>query len=59
MAETESVIVDRGAKLLTMSAPDSTVFVVDCAFIDGHISTCEFAASLPLRWGRCSPALPH
>jgi hypothetical protein len=53
MAESESVVVDHGTKLLTMSAPDSTVFLVDCQFVDGHIFTCELAASLSLRPGRC------
>jgi len=53
MAESESVIVDRGTKLLTMSAPDSTVFVVDCEFVDGHISRCKLVASSSLPPGHC------
>jgi predicted amidohydrolase len=37
----ESVVVDRGEKLLTLQATESTVFIVDCQFSDGHIAKCE------------------
>jgi predicted amidohydrolase len=45
----ESVIVDRGEKLLTLWAPESTVFIVDCEFSDGHIAKCELTDSTVLR----------
>jgi predicted amidohydrolase len=48
MVDAESVIVDRGVKLLTLRSPDSTVFVVDCLISDGHIASCELAASVGL-----------
>jgi 5-aminopentanamidase len=48
MVDSESVIVDRGVKLLTLRSPDSTVFVVDCVIGDGHIANCELAASVGL-----------
>ncbi len=48
MAGAESVIVDRGEKLLTLRAPDSTVFVVECVLSDGHVERCEVVASLRL-----------
>jgi predicted amidohydrolase len=51
MVDSESVIVDRGVKLVTLRSPDSTVFVVDCVIIDGHIAGCELAASVGLRSG--------
>lgn len=44
MAGAESVVVDRGEKLLTLRAPDSTVFVVDCVLRDGHIASCELVS---------------
>src|SRR5262250_2250450 len=34
-------VVDRGEKLLTLRASESTVFIVDCQFSDGHIAKCE------------------
>jgi predicted amidohydrolase len=45
MIDAESVIVDRGVKLLALRAPDSKVFVVDCLIRDEHIVTCEVAAT--------------
>jgi omega-amidase len=48
MVDAESVIVDRGVKLVTLRSPDSTVFVVDCLISDGHIASCELAASVGL-----------
>jgi omega-amidase len=45
----ESVVVDRGEKLLTLRAPESTVFVVDCQFSDGHIAKCELMESTVLQ----------
>jgi hypothetical protein len=44
MIDAESVIVDRGVKLLALRAPDSKVFVVDCLIRDEHIVCCEVAA---------------
>jgi predicted amidohydrolase len=46
MADAETVVVDRGEKLLALRARESTVFVVDCAFKDGRLATCEVAASI-------------
>jgi omega-amidase len=48
MGDSESVIVDRGVKHVTLRSPDSTVFVVDCAISDGHLAGCELAASVGL-----------
>jgi hypothetical protein len=48
MTTAESVIVDRGVKLLTLRSPHSTVFVVDCLLRDGHIATCEIVATARL-----------
>jgi 5-aminopentanamidase len=48
MFDAESVIVDRGEKLISLRSPDSTVFVVDCVISDGHIASCELAASVAL-----------
>jgi 5-aminopentanamidase len=45
MIDAESVIVDRGVKLLTLRSADSTVFVVECLIDDGHIATCEVVAT--------------
>jgi hypothetical protein len=33
---------------MTLRSPDSTVFVVDCMISDGHIASCELAASVGL-----------
>jgi hypothetical protein len=45
LIDAESVIVDRGVKLLALRSPESTVFVVDCLIRDEHIVTCELAAT--------------
>jgi 5-aminopentanamidase len=45
MSDAESVIVDRGVKLLTLRSADSTLFVVECLIDDGHIATCELVAT--------------
>ena len=45
----ESVVVDRGERLLTLQAPESTVFIVDCQFSEGHIAKCELTESTVLR----------
>jgi 5-aminopentanamidase len=47
MIDAESVIVDRGLKLLTLRSPHSTVFVADCRIRDGHIATCDLMAAPP------------
>jgi predicted amidohydrolase len=47
--DAESVVVDRGEKLLTLRASESTVFIVDCQFSDGHIAKCELTESTVLR----------
>jgi N-carbamoylputrescine amidase len=49
MVGAESVIVDRGVKLLTLQSPDSTVFVVECLIDRGHIATCEVVATGTVR----------
>src|SRR5205085_12085477 len=46
ISEAESVVVDRGVRLLGLRSPDSTVFVVDCLIRDGHIAGCELAAAV-------------
>jgi predicted amidohydrolase len=48
MAGAESVIVDRGTKLLRLRAAESTVFVVECGLDRGHIASCELAATTPV-----------
>jgi N-carbamoylputrescine amidase len=48
MVDAESVIVDRGVKLLRLRSPDSSVFVVDCVISDDRIASCELAASVGL-----------
>jgi predicted amidohydrolase len=48
MSDAESVIVDRGVKLLTLRSADSTVFVVECLIDDGHLATCEVVATAPV-----------
>lgn len=45
----ESVIVDRGRKLLSLRSPDSTVFVVSCELSNGHVEECELTESVALR----------
>jgi predicted amidohydrolase len=48
MSDSESVIVDRGVKLLTLRSADSTVFLVECVIDDGHLATCELVARAPV-----------
>jgi predicted amidohydrolase len=45
MRDAESVIVDRGVKLQTLRAPDSTLFVVECLIDDNHLTSCEVVAT--------------
>jgi 5-aminopentanamidase len=45
----ESVVVDRGERLLTLQAPKSTVFIVDCQFGDGHIVKCQLLEATVLQ----------
>jgi predicted amidohydrolase len=45
ISEAESVIIDRGVKLLSLRSSESTVFVVDCLIRDGRIASCELVAS--------------
>jgi predicted amidohydrolase len=45
----ESVVVDRGERLLTLRAPESTVFMVNCQLSDGHIVKCELVESTVLQ----------
>jgi 5-aminopentanamidase len=44
----ESVVVDRGEKLLTLRATESTVFIVNCQLRQGHIAECELIKSIVL-----------
>jgi predicted amidohydrolase len=48
MIDAASIVADRGEKLLTLRAPDSTVFILDCIFSGGRLATCELGASLAL-----------
>jgi 5-aminopentanamidase len=41
MIEAESVLVDRGVKILSLRSPGSKVFVIDCLIEDGHLVTGE------------------
>ena len=45
----ESVVVDRGEKLLTLQVPEATAFIVDCRLRHGHIANCELIESVVLR----------
>jgi predicted amidohydrolase len=45
----ESVVVDRGEKLLTLRARVSTAFIVDCRLRQGHIANCELIESIVLK----------
>ncbi len=49
LSGSESVVIDRGEKLLTLRAPESTVFIVNCRFREGHIATCELIKSVVLK----------
>jgi predicted amidohydrolase len=48
MSDAESVIVDRGVKLLTLRSANSTVFLVECLLNDGHLATCKVVAEVPV-----------
>ena len=48
LVDAESVIVDRGVKLVRLRSPDSTVFVVDCLIRDDHVASCEVMAAVSL-----------
>jgi hypothetical protein len=37
----ESVVVDRGRRLATLTADESTLFLLECAVNDGHITRCD------------------
>jgi predicted amidohydrolase len=45
----ESVVVDRGEKLLTLHARESTAFVVNCSLRHGRMAKCELLTSTALR----------
>ena len=45
----ESVVVDRGEKLLTLRARKSTAFVVNCSLRHGRMAKCELLTSTVLR----------
>jgi hypothetical protein len=45
----ESVVVDRGEKLLRLRATESTVFIVNCRLRQGHIAKCELINSIVLK----------
>jgi 5-aminopentanamidase len=47
--DSESVVVDRGEKLLTLRATDSTAFIVNCRLRQGHIAKCELIKSVVLK----------
>lgn len=47
--DSESVVVDRGQKLLTLRAAESTVFIIDCQFRKGHIAKCELKETTVLQ----------
>ncbi len=46
--DSESVVVDRGEKLLTLRAAESTAFIVDCRLRQGHIAKCQLIKSIGL-----------
>jgi predicted amidohydrolase len=45
LSDSESVVVDRGEKLLTLRSRESTAFIVDCRLRQGHIAKCELMES--------------
>jgi 5-aminopentanamidase len=49
LSDSESVVVDRGEKLLTLRATESTAFIVDCRLAHGHIAKCELIKAVVLR----------
>jgi predicted amidohydrolase len=46
LLDSESVVVDRGEKRLTLRATESTVFIVNCRLRQGHIAECELIKSI-------------
>jgi 5-aminopentanamidase len=48
MSDAESVIVDRGVKLLRLRSADSRVSVVEYRMDDGHVAACEVVATAPV-----------
>jgi omega-amidase len=44
-----SVVVDRGEKLLTLRATESTAFIVNCRLRQGRIAKCELIKSVVLK----------
>jgi hypothetical protein len=55
LVDSESVVVDRGERLLTLRSPVSTVFIVDCELRAGRIVGCEVAVSCPLEVDSAPP----
>jgi predicted amidohydrolase len=47
--DSESVVVDRGEKLLTLRTRESTAFIVSCSLRHGRIAKCELITSTVLR----------
>ena len=47
--DSESVVVDRGEKLLALRATEATAFIVDCRLQQGHIAKCELIKAVALR----------
>jgi predicted amidohydrolase len=47
--DSESVVVDRGEKLLTLRATESTAFIVNCRLRQGHVAKCELIKSIVLK----------
>jgi 5-aminopentanamidase len=56
MSGAESVIVDRGRKLLALRSPDSVVFVVDCLIRGDHIVMCDVSATVRVVAGTAPPS---
>jgi len=51
LVDAESVIVDRGERLVTLRAEGSTLFVVECELRYGHIKGCQLSESIALKFG--------
>ena len=47
--DSESVVVDRGEKRLTLRAMESTAFIVNCRLRQGHIAKSELSKSIVLK----------
>lgn len=47
LTRAESVVVDRGQRLLALRSPTSSVFMIDCGFANGHITNAT-ATEVPL-----------